>query len=578
MDAKADMLLERPAMRSKGMMFVVVIFLGLFAMLSVSPVRGWDTAPTNYDSLTAGSTERTEGTVGELGSEKLEDEKAFENKPDVVTPEASDDIDAWELPGQLGAKPEEDTIDPIPSPAEEVPATNDTIAEEPAANNTRAEEAATNNTVAEEPATNNTVVEEPTTNNTVVEEPALGITQGQEPISAETSEISSTADSSQQSSTPNSSMPGFTAPVTHSRPLPVPDRSENRKTVPGCAASLPKAGGYLFMMSAHTGSTAMMSQLTQHPDVHYDLNNFEPLNSFDFEELNPADAVAWARDYFSKRTNTSETNPGNKLPGFKMSPVTVVKAPDAFKKLVHDFNLRVIWNYRENVFKWSVGRYPYYYLGDNTAVGGIEASSGVDDRCAVGVGCSFDVIDNRDLHCIMVRFHRVDQYVRKAVSILTEETGCYLEMAYEDYLEDSVGQMTKAFEFLGLRPIVMEPKRAKATSNNMCEVVANYGSVCAAFGECSAWKDMLNDPATGCSCSNYEYESLGGDDVNPLCYTTKPEESRYHRWCGAFNYEEDMERIHQLQSGGENAMRDFKERVLGSEDEVHREPTVIKLQ
>mmetsp|Transcript_30640 Transcript_30640/g.117183 ORF Transcript_30640/g.117183 Transcript_30640/m.117183 type:complete len:567 (-) Transcript_30640:171-1871(-) len=565
MEAKADMLLERPAMRSKGILFVVVTLLGLLAMLSVSPVRGWDDAPTSYDSLATGSTERTEGTAGEIVSEKLEDEIVFENKPDIVTPATSDGIGDWQIPGQLGAKPEDstDSVTGVTDAEDSL----DGMEQEPVAAQP----------VGAEPATNNSMVEEPATNNSIVEEPGLAIPQGLEPISSETNESSPAADPKGQSGTPSSLMPGFTAPVTHSRPLPIPDRSENKKTVPACAASLPKAGGYLFMMSAHTGSTAMMSQLTQHPDVHYDLNNFEPLNSFDFEELNPIDAVAWAREYFSKRTNNTETNPENKLPGFKMSPVTVVKAPDAFKKLVHDFNLRIIWNYRENVFKWSVGRYPYYYLGDNTAVGGIEASSGVDDRCSVGVGCSFNVLDNRDLHCIMVRFHRVDQYVRKAVSILTEETGCYLEMAYEDYLEDSVGQMTKAFEFLGLKPIVMEPKRAKATSNNMCDVVANYGSVCAAFGECTAWKDMLNDPASACSCSNYEYESLGGDDVNPLCYTTKPDDSRYHRWCGAFNYEEDMERIQQLQSGGENAMRDFKERVLGSEDEVHREPTVIKL-
>uniref|UniRef100_A0A7S0BT33 Sulfotransferase domain-containing protein n=1 Tax=Rhodosorus marinus TaxID=101924 RepID=A0A7S0BT33_9RHOD len=554
MDAKADMLLERPAMRTKGMMFVVVIFLGLLAMLSVSPVQGWDTATTSYNSsgLPAGSTERTETTTGKLTMDPLDDDEAFENKPEFMTPETSNNIYPGEIPGQLGAKPEDETNDTIPAWLQTlgVQTTEGSLSG----------------------------IKQERGGGQSEEDPSLGIAQGEEPISTETNEVSLTADPTQQSGTPNSSMPGFTPPVTHWRPLPIPDRSENRKTAPACAASLPKAGGYLFVMSAHTGSTAMMSQLTQHPDVHYDLNNFEPLNSFDFEELNPLDAVAWAREYFSKRTGSSEVNPDNKLPGFKMSPVTVVKAPDAFRRLVHDFNLRIIWNYRENVFKWSVGRYPYYYLGDNTAVGGIEASSGVDDRCAVGVGCSFDVIDNRDLHCIMVRFHRVDQYVRKAVSILTEETGCYLEMAYEDYLKDSVGQMTKAFEFLGLRPIVMEPKRAKATSNNMCEVVANYSSVCAAFGECSAWKDMLEDPASGCSCSNYKYESLGGDDVNPLCYTTKPEDNRYHRWCGAFNYEEDMERIQQLRTGGENAMRDFKERVLGSEDEVHREPTVIKLQ
>mmetsp|Transcript_30639 Transcript_30639/g.117178 ORF Transcript_30639/g.117178 Transcript_30639/m.117178 type:complete len:246 (-) Transcript_30639:1218-1955(-) len=242
MEAKADMLLERPAMRSKGILFVVVTLLGLLAMLSVSPVRGWDDAPTSYDSLATGSTERTEGTAGEIVSEKLEDEIVFENKPDIVTPATSDGIGDWQIPGQLGAKPEDstDSVTGVTDAEDSL----DGMEQEPVAAQP----------VGAEPATNNSMVEEPATNNSIVEEPGLAIPQGLEPISSETNESSPAADPKGQSGTPSSLMPGFTAPVTHSRPLPIPDRSENKKTVPACAASLPKAGGYLFMMSAHTGS------------------------------------------------------------------------------------------------------------------------------------------------------------------------------------------------------------------------------------------------------------------------------------------------------------------------------------
>mmetsp|Transcript_41204 Transcript_41204/g.162581 ORF Transcript_41204/g.162581 Transcript_41204/m.162581 type:complete len:331 (-) Transcript_41204:1840-2832(-) len=318
----------------------------------------------------------------------------------------------------------------------------------------------------------------------------------------------------------------------------------------------------------------MMSQLTQHPGVVWDMNNYEPLNQFDYEELNPWGAAQWAREYF-ERWNNPVNNPEGKLPGFKMSSVTIVKAPEVFRQLARDFKLRILWNFREDALKRAAGRYPYYYLKDNTSIGGLNLGEGAASRCDMGVGCSFKIERMGHLHCVMIRNAKVDEYMKKAVDILTADHGCYLELLYEDYLQYPDEQMGEIYKFLGLENLEVESKRGKATSDNMCKVIENYEEVCAAFNECSAWKKWLNDPKNGCSCEDYTYTSLGGDGVNELCSTQKPPD--YARWCGGVNYEEDVQRILRLREEGPQAMKDFKEAKLGSSNEAHREPTVIHL-
>lgn len=313
----------------------------------------------------------------------------------------------------------------------------------------------------------------------------------------------------------------------------------------------------------------MLSQLVDHPEVNFDLNNFEPLNSMAYEETDPWAAAKWAREFFSNRSEILEKE--GRISGFKMSSVTVVKAPELWQQVAEDFNLRILYNYREDFFKMAVGRYPYYFLGDNSTVGGVAPG---EERCSNGESmCKFEIESVENLHCVMTRAARVNHYMDKAVGILTGGTKCFLELPYSDYLKYPNQQMFQIQDFLGIRRIEIKARRKKATSSNMCDVVSNYAEVCAAFNECTDWHDMLNDVENNCTCSHFSYTSRGGDNTNPLCQRTKP--PSYIRWCGGFNYEEDMKRIVKLHKMGEDAKEEYVTKNLDNNGKQSRKPTII---
>jgi len=292
------------------------------------------------------------------------------------------------------------------------------------------------------------------------------------------------------------------------------DLSKLSQQLPECAATVSPPKTFLFIMSSHTGSTAMMSQLLRHPDLHWlhGGGTMELLNRPGILGEDEAE-VRFTRGFLSDCVKVG------KVGGFKMNPTPIKRNPEPWKQIAADFETAVIWNYRENMFKRSVGRFPPCFLDDDVSVAGVQAGMNREERCKQGVGCTFKV-DPEKLHSLMVRSKILFDDMHQAVKELTVNAGrpaCVLKVPYEDYLYHPTETILQMEKFLGLKPYITETWRAKATSDNMCEVVENFAEVCAAFRECSLWGQMLEDPKNNCSCSNYQYESLGGDGVNPFC-------------------------------------------------------------
>ena len=68
--------------------------------------------------------------------------------------------------------------------------------------------------------------------------------------------------------------------------------------------------------------------------------------------------------------------------------------------------------------------------------------------------------------------------------------------------EDAVLTMHRISTFLGIDAAEAHPsKRAKATSDNLCATVINFGALCAAFYPCLEFRAMLDDERNRCRCA-----------------------------------------------------------------------------
>jgi len=315
------------------------------------------------------------------------------------------------------------------------------------------------------------------------------------------------------------------AQASTSRPNDALDLSVLSERIPDCAANKPKAKTFLMVMSSHTGSTAIMSHLVQRPDMYWPgehrIRTMEPLR--DPQMLtNVTRAVEFTRTLFQ------EGIAAGKLVGFKMNSVLIRRNPELWKELVAEFDTRIIWNYRKNMFKRSIGRYPVYYLGDDTSVAGLEKNTQTEAGCKKGGKCTFSV-NPRNLHCIMLRSKYVTHAMMDAVGVLTRGSNCALHVPYEDYLYHPRETVRQLETYLGLSPVETTASRVKATRDRMCSVVENYAEICAHFRACPQWGWMLDDSMNNCSCADYEYFSRGGEESNPICSYVRLEE--HDGWC-----------------------------------------------
>lgn len=232
-----------------------------------------------------------------------------------------------------------------------------------------------------------------------------------------------------------------------------------------------------------------------HSQTH--MNFLEYLDRLDVSIANTTGALAETKAFFKQGIANGLT------PGFKIRSYHVIPKPEEWAKLVKEFDTRIIWQYRKNVFKSAIGTYQKEVLGDATAISGIKKSDVKGDRCAMGVGCKFR-IDNLDTFHEMLKNRLTYQNdISRAVEILDAGRDCVMELPYEDYLYYPRETIHDLQTFLGLRYETTAPDRIKATKDSLCDVVENFDQLCQAFYACAVWQPYLDDHINNCRCTRF---------------------------------------------------------------------------
>lgn len=268
--------------------------------------------------------------------------------------------------------------------------------------------------------------------------------------------------------------------------------ARHERPMPGCVDKRP-ARSFLMVFMGHSGSSAILSEIREHPDVH-----MRVMELVDHQErFNSTLAALTTRRFFEAGIAAG------KVPGFKIRPFHLFAAPELFRNIVRDFDTRILWQYRKNIFKASVGEYAVRYLQDRRSIEGLRQNLSENERCAQKQGCSFNVRNITFLHRLLRSKVHSHNLITQAVHSLGRANGnCIREIPYEDYLYNRQDTMLDIFKFLGLPQSVTAPQRFKANSDNLCRVVENWHEVCRLFYSCITWQHMLDDPRNDCFCDS----------------------------------------------------------------------------
>lgn len=146
-----------------------------------------------------------------------------------------------------------------------------------------------------------------------------------------------------------------------------------------------------------------------------------------------------------------------------------------------------------------------------TNAAGDSAAETAGDSAAADDGAAADVepsptprvtrfrADPRVLYDIMRNRVLGDLEVTDAVRLLGAD-GCVLPVSYEEFQADPAATMRRLSAFLGVDPAEAHPPtRAKATPDALCEVLTNWGEVCAAFYPCPELRPLLDDAVCRCA-------------------------------------------------------------------------------
>lgn len=267
-------------------------------------------------------------------------------------------------------------------------------------------------------------------------------------------------------------------------------QTRRSRPMPTCAATNHRAKSFLMVFMGHSGSTAIISELSSNSRAY--VHKKEPVDHQ--ETFNTTAALLFTRDFFEKGIAEGKT------PGFKIRPAHILTEPEQWRKLALDYDTRIIWQYRQNLFKSAVGEYSGRYLNDTSIVKGLDSKEQAANRCSFGVGCSYPIDDVPFFHELLRGKVISQRKIAAAVHAVTGGMGCVRELPYEDYLYEREETLADVFRFLGLPQEPSEPERFKATGDNMCSVVENWAELCQNYYGCALWQHMLDDPKNGCTC------------------------------------------------------------------------------
>ncbi|PXF49010.1 hypothetical protein BWQ96_01148 [Gracilariopsis chorda] len=266
--------------------------------------------------------------------------------------------------------------------------------------------------------------------------------------------------------------------------------ARHARPLPGCAVGGKRAKTFLIVFMGHSGSSALLSELRSHSEIYTEiaeLVDHQPL-------FNSSAALEETAAFFKRGIKKG------KVPGFKIRPAHIVNKPKQFRALAQKYQTRIIWNYRRNLFKASVGEYANRYLNDTSAVEGLRENVTMEERCKLGAGCRFRIDNFKFLHDTIREKVKSHHAILDAVNVISGSESCVREVPYEDYLYDRENVMTDVQAFLGLRAEDTKPSRFKATRDSLCEVVENWDELCESFYGCFVWQKMLEDVRNDCYC------------------------------------------------------------------------------
>lgn len=269
-----------------------------------------------------------------------------------------------------------------------------------------------------------------------------------------------------------------------------------------CAQAGTPAKSFLMVFMSRSGSTAISQTLSIHSRIENKFEFLHPLLS-DTANYSAAQALNMTRTFFDDAISRG------KIPGYKVRSIHIFADPQAWEDLAREYDTRIIWQYRKNLFKTALGIYAEEVYDDDTATGGIKVKDleKVDDRCDLGIGCSFAINEWGVFHEILTSRIRQDVHIMRAVKVLDGGRDCTFELPYEDYLYHKEDTLNDLFTFLGLQMESTDTYKAKATGDSLCDVVENFDELCTNFYGCPVWQPFLEDFENDCRCTNFTHGS-----------------------------------------------------------------------
>lgn len=239
----------------------------------------------------------------------------------------------------------------------------------------------------------------------------------------------------------------------------------------------------------------------------------------------------------------------NKTVGFKLRPYHLQNNHSEWADLFREFDTKIIWNYRSNVFKQSIGHYPIVYLNDTSRFMGLarpekgklkrkrKKKKRVEKYAIHNMTAFYELLSSR---------YRGERRVENALVALGMP--CVLPLSYELLLGDPKKASLTMQSFLNL-PLnhSLQAARMKATNDNMCKVVTNWDEVCAHFFMCHRWRGMMDNPEIGCTCPVVVKPGIGPGEAQQFCQPLGENSAR------------DVEKM----------LKDQREKLLRNEDYMH---------
>lgn len=281
-------------------------------------------------------------------------------------------------------------------------------------------------------------------------------------------------------------------PATNRDGSTVTDESSdtNRQTASQTSSTRrTRATAFMVVFLGHSGSTAFITEMRGHPE--FEIEELEPVDHFEYEH-NTELAIKYIREILDRAAAKG------KVAGFKIRPYHIRHNTKAWQDLAKEYDIRVFWNFRENVIKQAIGEYRHRVLNDTSVVEGLkDANKACDEKS--GYKCQFQIDNVKAVHELMNEFSINDEYLAEAVRMLKRDDNMMV-IKYEDYLYRRERLMREVMDFLGVDYSETQSLRAKASLDSLCDMVTNYQDVCSAFYPCQLWRPFLDDERNECYC------------------------------------------------------------------------------